>query len=552
MDQISYDYIVVGAGSAGCALVERLTRDGRTRVLLLEAGGSDRKFWIKVPIGYGVNFAKPELNWGYHAEPDAGLNDRAIYWPRGKVIGGSSSINAMAYMRGLPHDFEDWVRAGATGWSWEAVRRAYERMERHLEHDPDGRRFETGDGPVPVSDLRDQMNPFSQKFLAAAKECGWALCDNLSVATREGVGHYRSTVRNGLRCSAADAFLSPARGRANLRVVPRATVERVTFEGARATGICFRTGDELFEIRAGREVILCAGAVNSPKLLQLSGIGPAALLRQHGIRVVRDLAEVGRGLQDHLAISYVFRATVPTLNNILGRMPPRALAALRYALTRRGPFGVPVNQVGGYVQSDPDRAKPDMQIYCNPLSYWTAANGKTVLDCEPGYLLSAQLCRPDSRGAITIRSADPDDAPIIRPNALATGHDRRGARRALAVIERLAAAPALADVTRTRLEPAPEVTDPDALMEDYRARASTVFHPTSTCRMGRGPGDSVLDARLRVHGIAGLRVVDASSFPSIPSGNTNAPTMMLATRAAEMILEDARTGDHERLLAHAP
>ncbi|MBY8977979.1 GMC family oxidoreductase N-terminal domain-containing protein [Rhodobacteraceae bacterium NNCM2] len=551
MTDISYDYIVVGAGSAGCALVERLTRDGTKRVLLLEAGGSDQRFWIKVPIGYGMNFANPRLNWGYHAEPDAGLNDRPVYWPRGKVIGGSSSINAMAYMRGLPHDFDDWESAGATGWSWQAVRPAFERMERHLERDERGNPRQRGDGLLSISDLSDQMNPFSVRFLAAAGECGWQRCEDLSAATDEAVGYYRSTVRNGLRCSAADAFLTPARRRTNLKVVTNAMVERITFDGRRATGVVFRTGEKSQTARAGREVILSAGAVNSPKLLQLSGIGPAALLRRHGIEVRHDLAEIGRGLQDHLAISHLFRATTSTLNNILGRMTPRLLAGLRYVTTLTGPLSVPVNQVGGYLRSSDDRAVPDMQIYCNPLSYWSSAAGKPVLDREPGYLLCAQLCRPESRGEIAIRSADPADAPIIQPNSLATEHDREGARRALAIIDRLAAAPALASVTRERLVPGPEVTDPDALMADFRDRASTVFHPTSTCRMGLGPKTSVLDARLRVHGLAGLRVVDSSAFPAVTSANTNAPTMMLATRAAEIILEDAAAATQQKDLAHA-
>lgn len=551
MNHASYDYIVVGAGSAGCALAERLTRDGRTRVLLLEAGGSDRRFWIKVPIGYAVNFANPRLNWNYHAEPDDGLNGRSEYWPRGKVIGGSSSINAMAYMRGLPHDYDDWDRAGAAGWSWDAVRPAFERMERHLECGADGKPRERGNGLLTVSDLSDQMNPFSRRFLAAAQACGWTRSENLSTATSAGVGYYRSTVRDGMRCSAADAFLAPARRRANLHIVSNAMVERVQFAGKRAKGLRYHVGDEVVDVAAGREVILCAGAINSPKLLQLSGVGPADLLRGLGLPVQLDLPEVGQGLQDHLAISHLFRATTPTLNNVLGRLPQRLLAGLRYLATRRGPLSVPVNQVGGYVGSRGDNARPDMQIYCNPLSYSTAADGRPVLDREPGYLLSAQLCCPDSRGEIAIRSANPGDAPSIRPNSLATEHDRDGARRAVKIIEQLASTPALAEVTSKRLVPSPAVCGTDALMEDFRARASTVFHPTSTCRMGRGPRDSVLDARLRVHGVSGLRVVDSSAFPMVTSGNTNAPTMMLATRAAEMILEDAATKDHERVLAHA-
>lgn len=547
----AYDYVVVGAGSAGCALVERLTRDGRTRVLLIEAGGSDRRFWIKVPVGYGVNFANPRLNWSYHTEAEEALNGRRIYWPRGRVIGGSSSINAMVYMRGLPCDFDGWERAGAAGWGWRDVRPAFEAIERHVERGVDGGRRMRGDGLLTVSDLQDQMTPFSARFLAAARACGWACCDDLSAAAGEAVGYYRSTVRDGMRCSAADAFLAPARERPNLRVMTHTMVERIVFDGARATGLRLRTRRGSFEVAAGREVILCAGAVNSPKLLQLSGVGAASLLRGLGLRVRHHLPEVGRGLQDHLAISHIFRAATPTLNDILGRRAPRLLAGLRYLARRRGPLALPINQVGGYLRSDPALAEPDIQIYCNPLSYWSAPDGRPVLDCEPGYLLCAQLCRPTSRGEIAITSADPEAPPAIRPNSLATEHDRDGARRGIALIARLTAARPLSEVTRARLAPAPDRQGDEALMEDFRERASTVFHPTSTCRMGRGPRDSVLDARLRVHGIAGLRVVDASAFPSVTSGNTNAPTMMLAVRAAEMILEDAASGNHERRLAHA-
>lgn len=551
MTSVSYDYIVVGAGSAGCTLVERLTRDGRTRVLLVEAGGTDRRFWIKVPVGYGINFANPKLNWGYHAEADAALNGRRVYWPRGRVIGGSSSINAMAYMRGLPHDFDGWERAGAKGWGWQNVRPAFEALERHFEPGADGKSGTRGNGLLSVSDLQDEMHPFSTRFLAAAKACGWPSTPDLSAATDEAVGYYRSTVRHGMRCSAADAFLAPARKRGNLRVMSGAVVERITFDGARASGIRLCQRGKTVDLTAAREVILCAGAVNSPKLLLLSGVGNPAQLRAQGLTVRHDLPEVGQGLQDHLAISHLFRATVPTLNNILGRRTPRILAGLHYLMRRRGPLAVPVNQVGGYLRSDPSSAAPDMQIYCNPLSYRSAPDGRPVLEHEPGYLLSAQLCRPTSRGEVTLRSADPAAPPLIRPNSLASEHDRDGARRAIEIIGRLAAASPLAEVTLSRLEPAPQMQDGDALMQDFRARASTVFHPASTCRMGRGAQDSVLDARLRVHGITGLRVVDASAFPAVTSGNTNAPTMMLAARAAEMILEDAETGTYEKVPAYA-
>lgn len=541
MVDASYDYIVVGAGSAGCAVTERLTRDGKMRVLLIEAGGSDRRFWIKVPIGYGVNFMNQRLNWNDHTAPDAGLAGRSAYWPRGKVIGGSSSINAMTYMRGLPVDFDGWEAAGAVGWSWDAVRPAYQRMERHLEYDPDGKRQIRGEGLLSISDLSDQMHPFSARFFDAAKECGWGICDDLSAATQEAVGYYRSTVRGGLRCSSSDAFLRPARRRKNLHVVTHALVEKLTFEGSRATGLRYRIGDQTVDVAAQREVVLCAGAINSPKLLQLSGVGSAGLLRRLGIAVQHDLPQVGQGLQDHLAISHMFRTTVPTLNNTLGRFLPRLLAGARYGLTRRGPLAVPVNQVGGYVKTTADCAHPDMQIYCNPLSYQSGPDGLPVPDRDAGYLLSAQLCRPSSRGEIVIRSSDPQDAPVIYARSLSTQQDRDGAGRAIAMIDRLAAAPALRKVTRHRLIPDQAMVDPEALMDDFRARAGTVFHPTCTCRMGHDAQDSVLDSRLRVHGVAGLRVVDASAFPSVTSGNTNAPTMMLATRAADMILEDAQS-----------
>ena len=552
MERSTYDYIIVGAGSAGCALADRLSRDGRHSVLVIEAGGTDKRFWIKVPVGYGVNFANPRLNWGYHAEPDAALGGRSIYWPRGKVIGGSSSINAMAYMRGLPQDFDGWVQQGAAGWSWDAVRPAFERMERHIERDASGAVVERGDGPVCISNLQDQMNPFSKRFLAASEECGWAHSDNISAATTEGMGYYRSTVRNGFRWSAADAFLVPARRRANVRVVSQATVHRIMLQGRRAAGVIYERRGATVTAHAAREVILSAGAVNSPKLLQLSGIGPADVLQQHGIEVQHALAQVGKGLQDHVAISHLFRATAPTLNNILGRALPRLWAGMRYLGTRRGPLSVPVNQVGGFVRSGPDRDTPDLQIYCNPVSYWMSPEGNPVLDHEPGFLLCAQVCRPESRGEINIRSSDPHDAPVIHANSLTTEYDREGARRSLEIISRLAAAPSLANVVRERLVPEKGLTNADDLMQDFRARASTVFHPTSTCRMGSDATDSVLDSRLRVHGIAGLRVVDSSAFPSVTSGNTNAPTMMLAMRAADMILDDAVMDQNDRELTYAP
>lgn len=524
---MDFDYIIVGAGSAGCVLADRLSRDGTTKVLVIEAGGSDARFWIRLPVGYGHTFTDPRVNWCYSAEPDTGLDARVAYWPRGRVIGGSSSINAMAYVRGLDHDFDDWQAAGAEGWNRDTARQVYARLEHHH-----------GDGPVHVTDLSARMHPFSEHFLDAARDLGWPLTDDMNGDRPEGMSRYRSTVRGGRRWSAADAFLRPALKRRNVRILKHALVEQVLIDNGRATGVRFRIGDGAATVQARCEVILSAGAVNSPQLLQLSGIGPAALLRAQGITVQRDLPEVGQGLQDHLAITHHFSATEPTLNSTLGHWPGRMLAGLQYLLGRRGPLSVPVNQVGGFVRSEPGRAVPDMQVFCNPVSYTIATDSLPKMDREPGFILSVQPCRPTSRGTVMIASPDARQAPLIQPGSLGTDADRAAAIRGSRLLQALAATPAIQGVTRAPKAPDISTMDDAALLENFRARASTVFHPCCTCRMGRDATDSVLDSRLRVHGVDGLRVVDASSFPGITSGNINAPTMMLAMRAADLILED--------------
>jgi choline dehydrogenase len=535
MDDV--DYVIVGAGSAGCVMANRLSASGRHRVLLLEAGGNDARMWIKIPLGYAKTFADPTLNWGYVTEADDGLAGRRIYWPRGRVIGGSSSINAMAYVRGQPCDFEDWAAAGATGWDWPAVQDAYEHMEtRAMDASQAG---PSGNGPVWVQDLSDQMHAFSRVFLEAGRSAGFPLVEDMNRPGADGIGFYRSTVRRGVRWSSADAFLRPATRRDNLRVVTHAQVTGLEFSGSQVHGLAYMRGTQTCHVRARKEVILCAGAINTPHLLQLSGIGPAALLQAHGIEVRHDLAHVGQGLQDHLAVSFQFRARVPTLNSLLGSPLGRLRAGLRYALTRRGPLSVPVNQVGGFVRSTPQQAAPDLQLFCNPASYEIDRSGKVVSDRQPGYLLSAQPCRPTSRGHVRIASASWCDAPVIQPNSLATEDDRAAVVRASKVIRVLARSPQLQAVTAFAKSPEFDSMDDSALLNDFRNRASTVYHPSCTCRMGHGPQDSVLNARLQVHGVPGLRVVDASAFPNITSGNINAPTMMLAMRAAEMVLEDA-------------
>jgi choline dehydrogenase len=533
MNAKEFDYVIVGAGSAGCVLADRLSASGKHRVLVLEAGGSDRQFWIKMPVGYAINYAKPALNWGYHTDADAALNGRKSYWPRGKVIGGSSSINAMAYVRGQARDFDDWDAAGAQGWGWDAVRATYDWMETGSDAPQPG-------GPVWVQNLADQMNPFARHFLTAAREAGFATIDDMNAEGAEGVSFYRSNVKHGMRWSAADAFLRPALKRSNVTLETRAHVMRLEFSGARVDGLSYTQGGQSHRVIARKEVILSAGAINSPQLLQLSGIGPAALLQSQGIAVRHDLPQVGQGLQDHLAVSYQFRASQKTLNSILGHPLWRIVAGVRYVMTRRGPLAVPVNQVGGFVRSDAGRDAPDIQLFCNPASYEVSPAGEVIVDRDPGYLLSAQPCRPTSRGSVHITSADYRDAPSIQPNSLSTNEDCDAAVRASRIIRALSRTPVLQSVTAASKLEGFDTMDDDALLAEFRNRAGTVYHPTCTCRMGQSAADSVLNAQLQVHGVVGLRVADASSFPNITSGNTNAPTMMLAMRAADLILQDAR------------
>ena len=534
-----FDYVIIGAGSAGCVLAERLTANGRHRVLVIEAGGSDKRWAIRMPLGYAFTFADPRVTWAYTAAPDPGLNGRSVYWPRGRVIGGCSSINAMAYVRGLPEDYDDWERQGAAGWTWQSVQQAFAALECERWVGDDGDRHIRGSGPVPVSDLRAGMHPMSTRFLQAAAEVGWPVNGPDAHMDHEGIAYYRSTVHHGRRVSAADAFLTPARRRRNLDVLSNAVVTRLDVDDPNRPRVHIRHGEREFAVTARTEVILSAGAINSPHLLQLSGIGPADLLASHGVRVVRNLRQVGRGLQDHLAVTYRFEASKPTLNSRLGPLPGRMVAGLQYLLNRGGPLGVPINQVGGFVRSVSDRKTPDIQMYCNPVTYSIPPAGKPRLDRIPGYSLSAQPCRPTSRGEVRMVSPDPAVAPAIQPNSLATEEDRRSAVAAGRLIQALATAPSLSAATRSPGAQDLARMDDEALLDSFRERASTVFHPCCTCRMGTGAENSVVDSRLRVHGIPGLRVVDASAFPSITSGNINAPTLMLAHRAADMILEDA-------------
>lgn len=530
----TYDFIIVGAGSAGCVLANRLSACGRYSVLLLEAGGSDARFWIRTPLGYARTFNDQRVNWRYTTANDPGLNGRQAYWPRGRVLGGSSSINAMAWVRGLPHDYDRWVEHGANGWDRDTVHDAFEELE-YQESPDDQPQPIDAQGRVLLTDLGERRHPFTQHFSEAAQQMGWRTDHPI-----DGVTTLRYNTTQGRRWSSADAFLRPAMKRNNLRVLMQAQVTGVDTTDGLATGITVMHKGQQHVVNARQEVILSAGAINTPHLLQLSGIGPAEHLQARGIRVNHDLPHVGKNLQDHLAVSHYFHAREPTLNTVLGKWPGKLLAGMQYILTKRGPLSLSVNQINGFVRSDPEVDVPDLQMYCNPLSYRTDAHGRTEIDPKAGFLLSAQPCRPSSRGEITLNSTDPMAAPRIQANSLSTTYDTDMAIKAGRLLNVLAQTPAMRAVILDRVAPDTLKMSDAELLADFRERASTVFHPTSTCRMGRNTNNSVLDNRLRVHGIGALRIVDASAFPCITSGNTNAPVMMLACRAARMILEDAR------------
>ena len=535
-----YDYIIVGAGSAGCVLANRLTAGGEHRVLLLEAGGNDRSPWIQVPIGYGRTFNDPRFNWMYQAQPDPALDNRSAFWPRGKVLGGSSSINAMVYVRGQPADYDDWRAAGNPGWSFSELLPYFKKLEDHAWGPSE---FHGAGGPVHVSDVSASVHPLCTTFLEACTSVGIAHTRDFNGAQAEGAGLWHVTIKDGVRVSSANAYLRPVRRRANLDVRLRAHATRVLFSGSRAVGVEYLRGGTRQQAHARLEVLLAAGAINSPQLLELSGVGDAQLLRQLHIPVIADSPAVGRGLQDHLAVSYFYRSRVPTLNDQLAPWLGKVKAALRYVVGRRGPLAMSVNQAGAFLRSRTELTRPNLHIYFNPASYSTTTVGprRRLLNPDPfpGFLMSFNTCRPTSRGTIHIRSSDPLASPAIVPNSLTTEADLRDVCDGARVVRRLAAAPALAAVTESEREPGTQVQADAEVLADFRRRAGSVFHACGTCAMGAETRTSVVDPRLRVRGVSGLRVVDAAVFPNISSGNTNAPTLMVAEKGADLILEDS-------------
>jgi choline dehydrogenase len=540
IDTPTFDFIVIGAGSAGCVLADKLSANGRYRIALIEAGGSDRRLFVQMPLGYGKTFWDKSINWGYRTEPDPGLNGQSDYWPRGKILGGSSSLNAMVWIKGDPRDFDEWAAEGNPGWSHAELLPIFKSLEHCETGDPAWR---GKGGPTHILDVSARLHPLARRFIEAGKQAGFPFNADFNAASQEGVGAFQFNIKGGWRHSAARAFLRPALKRPNLQLFAKTLATRILFEGRRATGLIAERDGQTLRLAARKAVVLAGGSVNSPHLLQISGIGPGAHLQSIGIDVLCDSPAVGHHLQDHLGINYVFRSRLPTYNQVLRPLWGQALAGAQFLLFGRGPLSLSLNHAGGFVKSRPDLPAPNIQLYFQAISTLEAKKGTRPLlrpDPFPGFAIGLSNCRPTARGSILARSPDPRQHPRIVANAFGTEHDVQEMLEGVKLLRRIAAMPAMAETIIEELAPGPAMTSDEDLIADFKARSGTVYHPCGTARMGADITRGAVDARLRVHGVDGLHVVDASVFPGVPCGNTNAPAMMVAAKGAAMILEDSR------------
>jgi choline dehydrogenase len=531
-----FDYIIVGAGSAGCILASRLSESGQHTVLLLEAGGEDKSWWFKLPVGYVKFYYNPLTNWMDYTEPEEQLGGRKIYTPAGKVQGGSGSINAMIYVRGQRCDFDDWKAAGNPGWGYDDVLPYFKKLESHPLGDTE---HHSSSGPIAISPMRPGAHPICHDYLKGCEELGYPLNEDFNGASLEGAGIYDTNIRQGRRDSSSVAYLKPALRRPNLKLERHAHVEKILFDtNRRATGVRVRQHGQVREYSARREIILAAGAIDSPKLLQLSGVGDHAHLKDQGVALVHHSPAVGANLQDHLCASFYYRANRKTLNDELGTILGKARAGWKYLTRRQGPLSMSVNQAGGFFRGSAVAKDPNIQIYFNPLSYQIPKSNKAKIRPEPysGFLVAYNPCRPTSRGRIYISGNSPDQRAKIAPNYLSTERDIREAIEGGNLIRHLLTAPALRKITVKEEIPADKVSNDDEMLAFFRANSGSIYHLCGTCAMGSDPQTSVVSAELKVHGVSGLRVVDASIFPNVTSGNINAPTMMVAEKGAQLIL----------------
>jgi choline dehydrogenase len=528
-----FDYVIVGAGSAGCVLANRLSADPGTTVLLLEAGGRDNYLWIKIPVGYLYCMGNPRTDWRFKTAAEPGLNGRSLNYPRGKVLGGCSSINGMIYMRGQARDYDIWRQLGNVGWGWDDVLPYFRKSEDYAWGENE---FHGAGGEWRVEGQRLSW-PILDAFREACAQTGIPKTDDFNTGDNFGAGYFQVNQRRGWRWNTATAFLKPVRRRPNLTVLTDAQAQRLRFDGRRCTGLDFIQAGVERGVEAAGEVILAAGSIGSPQLLQLSGVGPGALCAEYGIALVHDLPQVGENLQDHLQIRTVYKVVgTRTLNDRARTMAGKAGIGLEYALFRRGPMSMAPSQLGVFAKTDDAYETPNVEYHVQPLSL--DAFGQP-LHAFSAFTASVCNLRPESRGRVRIAGADPAAPPAISPNYLATEADRRVAAESIRLTRRIVAAPALARFRPEEWRPGPEIQSDEELARAAGDIATTIFHPVGTARMGNDP-EAVVDPRLRVNGIEGLRVVDASVMPTITSGNTNSPTIMIAEKASDMIIEDRR------------